>query len=130
MTNEILMIPLQLNYWNLIRERIMQKDNQSLKQIGTLLRKTREQAGLTQEEVADRADLSRPRYREIEAGESAARATTLMNIARALGMEMMFIPQAVVPAVEAMTRPYDDDRPAFSTDPIEDEPEVQHGLRP
>ncbi len=102
----------------------MKKDNPDLKQIGTLLRKAREQAGLTQEQIADRANLSRPRYREIEAGESAARATTLMNIARALGLEIMFIPQAVVPAVQAMMRPYDDDRPAFSPDPVEEEQEA------
>jgi transcriptional regulator with XRE-family HTH domain len=114
----------------MIHKHIMHKGNADLKQIGALLREARKQAGLTQEEIADRSGLSRPRYRDIEAGESAARATTLMNIARALGMEMMFIPQAVVPAVEAMIRPYDDDRPAFSADPVEEEQDPQDDSRP
>ena len=71
--------------------------------------------GLTQEQVADMAGISRPRYREIEAGSSAARTTTLINIARALGLELMLIPQAMVPAVDALLRPHDDldDLPAF-----------------
>ena len=51
-------------------------------------------------------------------GCSAARATTLVNVARALGMEMMLIPQAMVPAVQSMLQPVDDDddRPAFTSD--------------
>lgn len=49
-------------------------------------------------------------------------ATTLVNVARALGMEMMLIPQAMVPAVQSMLQPADsdDDRPAFTSD-VEDE---------
>jgi hypothetical protein len=63
--------------------------------------------------------ISRPRYREIEAGSSVARTTTLINIARALGLELMLIPQAMVPAVEALLRPHDDldDLPAFVANP-------------
>jgi len=61
------------------------------------------------------AGISRPRYREIEAGSAAARTTTLVNIARALGLEMMLIPQAMVPAINALLQPHDDDDdlPAF-----------------
>lgn len=46
---------------------------------------------------------------------SAARATTLVNIARALGLELMFIPQSMVPAVNALLQPHDcdEDLPAF-----------------
>ena len=73
---------------------------------------------MTQEQVADLAGISRPRYRDIETGVAAARTTTLMNIARALGLEMMLIPQAMIPAVEALLRPHDeDDRPAFVSRP-------------
>ncbi len=70
---------------------------------------------LTQEQVAEMAGISRPRYREIESGSSAARTTTLINIARALGLELMFIPQPMVPAVNALLHPHgsDDDLPAF-----------------
>src|SRR5450755_4219909 len=48
---------------------------------------------------------------------AAARATTLVNVARALGMEMMLIPQAMIPAVQSMLQPADDDdHPAFTSD--------------
>lgn len=67
------------------------------------------------------AGISRPRYREIETGGSAARTTTLINITRALGLELMFIPIAMVPAVDALLRPHDDldDLPAFIAHPDE-----------
>jgi transcriptional regulator with XRE-family HTH domain len=89
-------------------------------QLGTLLRRLRAQAGLTQEQVARLAGISRPRYREVEVGSAAARATTLINIARALGLEMMMVPQSLVPAVNALLRPHDDDDlPAFVAQPDE-----------
>ncbi len=94
-----------------------------LKDLGRRLRKARQAAGLSQEEIARRANISRPRYRDIETGVAAARATTLVNVARALGMEMMLIPQAMVPAVQSMLQPAeddDDDRPAFTSD-VEEE---------
>ncbi|MHB0790621.1 helix-turn-helix domain-containing protein [Bradyrhizobium sp. 5.13L] len=93
-----------------------------LKDLGLRLRKARLAARLSQQQIAQRANISRPRYRDIETGAAAARATTLVNVARALGMEMMLIPQAMVPAVQSMLQPADsdDDRPAFTSD-VEDE---------
>ena len=89
-----------------------------LNELGDLLRQARSTAGLTQEQVADLAGLSRPRYRDIETGATAARVTTLMNVSRALGLEMMLVPQAMVPAVRALMRPHDDDDlPAFVSQP-------------
>src|SRR5687767_8612262 len=100
-----------------------QSDSDALLEIGQLLKATRKVRQLTQERVADMAGISRPRYREIEAGSSSARTTTLINIARALGLELMLIPQAMVPAVGALLRPQDDldDLPAFMAHPNEDE---------
>ncbi|WP_411780198.1 helix-turn-helix domain-containing protein [Bradyrhizobium sp. UFLA01-814] len=72
--------------------------------------------------MAERAGISRPRYRDIEQGNAAARATTLINVARALGMELMLMPQAMVPGVNALLRPSEDeDRPAFTIDMDDDE---------
>jgi transcriptional regulator with XRE-family HTH domain len=94
-----------------------------LKDLGLRFRRARLAAGLSQEQIARRANISRPRYRDIETGAAAARATTLVNIARALGMEMMLIPQAMVPAVQSMLEPVDDndDRPAFTSDMEQEE---------
>ncbi|MFN3808498.1 helix-turn-helix domain-containing protein [Asticcacaulis sp.] len=93
---------------------------ESLEEMGAMFRKARQSSGLTQEQVARLAGISRPRYREVEAGSAAARATTLINIARALGLEMMMVPQSLVPAVNALLRPHDDDDlPAFVAQPDE-----------
>jgi transcriptional regulator with XRE-family HTH domain len=89
-------------------------ESEALLAIGRMLKTSRKNLRLTQEQVADLAGISRPRYREIEAGSAAARTTTLINISRALGLELMLIPQAIVPAVDALLRPHDDDDlPAF-----------------
>lgn len=95
---------------------------EALQDIGALLRQARLSAGLTQEQVADLAGLSRPRYRDIETGAAAARMTTLLNIARALGLELMLIPQALMPAVQSLLQPQDaDDLPAFAPQPEEED---------
>jgi transcriptional regulator with XRE-family HTH domain len=100
----------------------MRLNSEALHDLRKILHEARRQAGLTQEQVAERAGISRPSYREIERGGAAARATTLINVARALGLELMLIPQAMVPGVQALLRPSDDDdRPAFTTEPDEDD---------
>lgn len=98
---------------------MLRSESDALQDVGQLLKATRKARRLTQEQVADLAGISRPRYREIEAGSSSARTTTLINIARALGLELMLIPQAMVPAVDALLRPHDDldDLPAFVVHP-------------
>ncbi|WP_245272711.1 helix-turn-helix transcriptional regulator [Mesorhizobium sp. LNHC221B00] len=93
---------------------MIDSESEILREIGRVLRHARLAATMTQEQVADLAGISRPRYRDIEKGAAAARATTLMNVARALGLEMMLVPQVMVPAVQALLRPHDDDDlPAF-----------------
>ncbi|MEX4010433.1 helix-turn-helix transcriptional regulator [Neoaquamicrobium sediminum] len=100
----------------------MPSESAALLEIGRLLKQARLAASLTQEQIADMAGISRPRYRDIETGTAAARATTLINIARALGLEMMLIPQSMVPAVNSLLRPHDDDDlPAFVTQADEDD---------
>ena len=95
----------------------------ALHEIGGVLKQARIAAALTQEQVAELAGISRPRYRDIETGAAAARTTTLINIAGAVGLEIMLIPHAMVPAVNALLRPHDDqgDLPAFVSQPDEDD---------
>ena len=105
----------------------MKAEKDALTSIGDHFRRARLAAGLTQEQVADLAGISRPRYRDVETGAAAARATTLINIARALGLEMMLVPQTMVPAIEALLRPEDnDDRPAFLPQPESDDDSRPH----
>jgi transcriptional regulator with XRE-family HTH domain len=99
---------------------IMKPGSEVLLEIGRRLKQARIASAMTQEQVADMSGISRPRYRDIETGVAAARATTFMNIARALGLEVMLVPQAIVPAVQALLRPQaDDDLPAFIARPDE-----------
>lgn len=101
---------------------IMVSESEILKEIGHVLKTARQTSAMTQEQVADLAGISRPRYRDIETGVAAARTTTLFNVARALGMEVMLIPQAMVPAVQSLLRPDDsDDLPAFVSRPDDDD---------
>ena len=79
----------------------MAPESAALLEIGRLLKQARLAASLTQEQIAEMAGISRPRYRDIETGTATARATTLINIARALGLEMMLIPQSMIPAIFA-----------------------------
>lgn len=99
----------------------MELESNALREIGEQLKQARMAARLTQQQVADLAGIARLRYGDIENGGAAARTTTLINIARALGLEMLLVPQAIVPAVRALMHPHDDDDiPAFITQPDDD----------
>ncbi|ESY71419.1 helix-turn-helix domain-containing protein, partial [Mesorhizobium sp. LNHC229A00] len=51
----------------------MDPQSEILREIGGLFRQARLAAAMTQEQVADLAGISRPRYRDIEKGAAAAR---------------------------------------------------------
>lgn len=55
---------------------------------GERLRTARQTAGLTQEELAERAGIDRPAVSEIERGLRDARLSTLLRIESALGAEL------------------------------------------
>lgn len=66
------------------------------RQLGAFLRRRREELGLSQEDVALRADMDRRHYQELEHGFSNSRTRspanprlfTLVNLARALEMDV------------------------------------------
>ena len=82
-------------------------ESEDLLEIGRFLKEARKELGYSQKRVADAAGISRLRYHDIEAGRSSARTTTLISIARALGFELVFVPQRWVPAVNALIQPDD-----------------------
>lgn len=65
------------------------------------LRKT---TGLTQDQLATAAGLSRMTVQRIEAQEIDPRVSTLLEMARALGMELMLVPGELRHEVEAFLR--------------------------
>lgn len=86
----------------------------ALQEIGEQIAHARRLSGLTQQQVANLAGISRPRFRDVEKGVAAARTSTLLNIARAVGLEVMLVPQLLMPAVRALLQEGgDDDQPAF-----------------
>ena len=58
------------------------------KTIGQRIRRYRESTGLTQEELAGRAQIGRVTLTRLETGEQSPRFTTLSAIAQALGVEV------------------------------------------
>lgn len=64
---------------------------------------TRKAASLTQDELAQRAGVSRMTVSRIEAGMDP-RLSTLQELARAMGMELMLVPRALRPEVEGFLR--------------------------
>jgi transcriptional regulator with XRE-family HTH domain len=58
---------------------------------GDRLRAARRQAGLTQEQLAQRAGLDRSAYSELERGLRDARLSTLLRIESALGAHLIFM---------------------------------------
>lgn len=64
---------------------------------------TRKAASLTQDELAQRAGVSRMTVSRIEAGMDP-RLSTLQELARAMGMELMLVPRALRPEVEGFVR--------------------------
>ncbi len=74
-----------------------------LGELGLLLKAARKTKGLSQRALSQRAGIPQSHVSKIEAGQVNLQVTSLMQIARALGLEMMLVPQKVIPAVEAIT---------------------------
>ncbi|WP_269494031.1 helix-turn-helix domain-containing protein [Castellaniella sp. S9] len=59
------------------------------------LASARRHLGLSQEQLADRAGLSRMAVQKAESGATDPRLSTLAVMARAMGMELMLVPSAI-----------------------------------
>ena len=68
------------------------------------LRAARRARKLSQAEVADAAGLSRMTVQKLEAGSVDARISTLVELVRALGLELTLVPRELAPAVETFVR--------------------------
>lgn len=75
----------------------------AVKQLAQTLKETRLTRGLSQRELAALAHLGQSRLAKIEAGATDLRASTLIQLARALELEVVLTPRRVLPAVQAMT---------------------------
>ncbi|MEF3065037.1 helix-turn-helix transcriptional regulator [Pandoraea apista] len=64
----------------------------------------RKDAAMTQAELADRAGLSRMTVQKVESGALDPRMSTVLEMARALGLEPMLVPASLRQEVEAFLR--------------------------
>lgn len=74
----------------------------ALASIGQLLAQRREQLGITQAGLAARMGVSQGWITQVETGKREPRWSTLLEFARALEMEPVFVPRQRVPAVRSL----------------------------
>jgi transcriptional regulator with XRE-family HTH domain len=75
----------------------------AVRQLAQTLKEARIARGLTQRELAERAGFGQNRLALIEAGQVDLRASTLVQLARALDLELVLTPRRVLPAVQSLT---------------------------
>ena len=94
------------------------------------VRQTREAAGISQRALRDRSGLTQSHISQIESGKLEPGLSTFIDMARALGLELLLVPKKLVPAVEGMVRGAGPGgtvgnpaslRPAYSLDADEDD---------
>lgn len=72
-------------------------------QLAETLRDARIARGLSQRDLAQQAGLGQNRLAMIESGRVDLRASTLVQLARALDLELVLAPRRVLPAVQSLT---------------------------
>ncbi len=68
------------------------------------LKQARTRAGLSQRALSARTGLPQSHISKIESGRGDITLSTLVDLARALDMELMLVPRKMIPAVENITR--------------------------
>ena len=82
----------------------MEKTAEKLMPIITALTTARHRAGLSQRALADKVGLAQSHISKIERGAVDPQTTSLVEIARVLGLELSLVPTPLVPALRALVR--------------------------
>ena len=92
--------------------------------LSQMLRDAREKRHLTQKALAQKLDMRQRQISDLERGTVDSRLSTILNVARALDLELMLIPRPLIASVEGLQRAGSDtaQRPMYALD---DEPEPQ-----
>jgi transcriptional regulator with XRE-family HTH domain len=78
--------------------------NYSVKEITKEIKIAREKKGLSQRELSSRSGVPQSHISRIEKGSIDLRLSSLIELARALELELTFVPRKVVPAVNSIVR--------------------------
>jgi transcriptional regulator with XRE-family HTH domain len=70
------------------------------------LKEARRKRGWSQRELGDRVGLPQVHISAIENGKTAPRFDTLLDLVRVLDRDLLLVPRALVPAVQALIRDY------------------------
>jgi transcriptional regulator with XRE-family HTH domain len=82
----------------------MEKTAEKLMPIITALTTARHRAGLSQRALADKVGLAQSHISKIERGAVDPQTTSLVEIARVLGLELSLVPTPLMPALRALIR--------------------------
>jgi transcriptional regulator with XRE-family HTH domain len=85
------------------------------------LKEARQAAGLSQRALSNLAGLSQSHVSEIENGSKDPGLSKLIDVARALDLELILVPRRMLPAVESLIHPADIERrsPAYAIDVLD-----------
>jgi transcriptional regulator with XRE-family HTH domain len=72
--------------------------------ISYVLAKSRKDRAWSQKDLASRLNMRQSQISDIEAGKRDPRMSTVVEIARALGLEMVLVPRQMLPAVSYILR--------------------------
>lgn len=81
----------------------MDAPSYAVRQLAQVLKEARIARGFTQRELAERAGFGQNRLALIEAGKVDLRTSTLVQLGRALDLELVLTPRRVLPAVQSLT---------------------------
>ena len=76
----------------------------SIQQIVSDLKSARKEKQLTQRELSEKVKLPQSQISKIESGVVDLRLSSLVELSRALDLELMLVPRKLLPAVQSMTR--------------------------
>lgn len=96
-------------------------------QIPKSLKLARKSKGLSQRDLSARSGVPQSHISKIESGAVDLRVSSLVELARILGLELVLVPRKVLPAVTAVMRGdgFDGAKPAYSLDEADDDEEGQ-----
>lgn len=91
--------------------------------LGDVLRSARHSQGLSQAALAAKLGLHQRQISDLERGNVDVRLSTIVNVARALDLDLTLIPRPLISAVEALQRTGSgrDDRALYALDDDEDD---------
>lgn len=94
----------------------------SIKAVVNVLAATRKERQVSQSQLGKFLGLPQSHISDVEQGKTDIRLSTLIEISRVLGLELMLIPREMVPAITSLCRSSTStdtqERPAYSLDSI------------